>query len=533
MQSLQTDVLVIGSGAAGLRAAIEAARNGVSVAVISKSPTGVGSNSVLAAGGFSGPVANFGVEDHMTKTLRTGKDLNDRGLVRELAVNGEKEFEFLKQIGVDLIPQPSGYWVDKKLFPVKILGGRIIVNKLIQEALKYNQIRFFPNTFVYKLLLEDDRVSGMIGFDKDHNLCLISSKSIILATGGGAGIYERNDNYKRMLGDGYALAMEIGLPLYDMEFVQFVPFAFSEPGLPQMVVYPPFPEEAKIINEEGSDLLEKYGMKMDLNELNITSRDELCSLIYKESQTRKVFMDCTHVPDEKWEVYPLNLFPKKRFNFRQKPFQIAPVAHFFMGGIKIKPSSETDIQGLFAAGEVTAGVHGANRMGGNALTECLVFGASSGLSASQYAKSVLLEKPSFHSEGWLKPFLRDKTNSRIRQQLPELLKRIREIAWRSAGPIRNESGMKQGLSLLENIGQAIQNLDSANPAELISKKEAGNAVLVLKAILLSSLARKESRGAFQRDDFPQQNRSEILKRVFVKTSGICDDLSAHEVVPQS
>jgi succinate dehydrogenase/fumarate reductase flavoprotein subunit len=533
MQSIETDVLVIGGGVAGLRAAIEAARNGVSITVISKSPIGVGSNSVLAAGGFSGAIADFSVEDHITKTLRTGKDLNDRELVRELVVSGVKELEFLREIGVDLIPKPYGYWVDKKLFPDKMLGGRIVVKKLMEEALKYNRIQFFPHSFVYKILLHDDRISGVIGFDKDHHPCLISSKAIILATGGGGGIYERNDNYKRILGDGYALAMEIGLPLFDMEFVQFVPLAFAEPGIPQMVLYPPFPTEAKIIDEQGNDLLEKYGIKMDLNELNISSRDEICYLVYKESQTCKVLMDCTHVSDEKWDKYPLTLFPKQRFNFKEKPFQIAPVAHFFMGGIKINPTGEGGMQGLFAAGEVTAGVHGANRMGGNALTECLVFGANSGRSASRYAKNIELEKPSFNSEEWLKPLIRGKTNSSTRHQIHELLKRIREIAWRYVGPIRNEPRMKQALFLLDQVGHDLQNLEVANTIELISKKEVWNALLVMRAIILSSLARKESRGAFQRDDHPRQDSSEILKRVFVKTNGDSGDLSVHEVFPQS
>jgi succinate dehydrogenase/fumarate reductase flavoprotein subunit len=533
MQTLETDVLVIGGGAAGLRAAIEAARNGVSTTVISKSPIGVGSNSMLAAGGFSGPIADFGVEDHIVKTVRIGKDLNDRELVRELAVSGIKEFEFLRQIGVDLIPQPYGYFVDRRLHPKKMLGGRIVVRKLIHEALKYNQIQFLPQYFVYKILFQDDRVSGVIGFDKNRHPCLISSKAIILATGGGAGIYERNDNHRRILGDGYALAMEIGLPLFDMEFVQFVPFAFAEPGLPQVILYPPLPKETKIRDGQGNDFLKKYGIEKDLNELIISSRDEMCYLIYKESQTGKVFMDCTHVADENWDKYPLNLFPQKRFNFREKSFQIAPVAHLFMGGIRINPSSETDVQGLFAAGEVTAGVHGANRMGGNAFTECLVFGANSGLSASQYAKRIVLEKPSFNSEEWLKSLIREKTNSSTRHLILELLRRIREIAWRYAGPIRNEMQMKQALSLLEQVGHDLENIEAPNTTDLISKKEAGNAALVMKAILLSSLARQESRGALQRDDYPQQDGSKSLKRVFVKASGSGQDLSVHEVFIQS
>jgi fumarate reductase (CoM/CoB) subunit A len=525
MRTLETDVLIIGSGLAGLRAAIEAAKQGVNTTVISK---GVGSNTALGGGGFNLATSEFGVEDHIRATLSSGKNLNDRELVRELAVKGAKEAEFLRGIGVDLISQQYGLFVDRRSFPSKMLGGRIIVRKLIEEASKYDQIQFISHFFVYKILLVDNQVTGVVGFNKDGHSCLISSKATILATGGGGGIYERNDNHKRILGDGYALAMEIGLPLFDMEFVQFVPFAVAEPRLPQILIYPPYPKEAKLLDAHGNDFLKKYKINMDLNELILRSRDEISCLVYKESERGKVFMDFTNVPNDKWEHYPLNLFPKQRFNFREKPFQIAPVTHFFMGGIKIRPSGETDRKGFFAAGEVTAGVHGANRMGGNAFTECLVFGANSGLSASKYSKNITLKRPSF-TEECLKPLIQGEGSSDIRSEILKLLKSIREIAWRYAGPVRNGIAMKEALSLLERLKNDLEDLKVRNTTELISKKEVENSLLVMKAILVSSLAREESRGAFQREDYPQEDGSKFPKRISIKMSDKAKDLEVPQV----
>jgi len=267
---------------------------------------------------------------------------------------------------------------------------------------------------------------------------------------------------------------------------------------------------------------------MELFRFVVTLRDKASYLIYKESQTGKVFMDYTRVPDEKWNEYPFNLFPKQRFNFKEKPFQIAPVAHFFMGGVKIAPSGGTDIQGLFAAGEVTSGVHGANRLGGNGLSECLVFGANSGLSAATYAKRNTLRKASFDSEEWLKSLMGDKVDSKTHYEISRLLKRIRGIAWTHAGPIRNETGMREALSLLEGIDEELQNLKVNNTVDLISKKEVGNASLVMKAILLSSLARQESLGAFQREDYPHPSGSNVLKRVSVQRGEEGEGLKIHE-----
>ncbi|MDI7258910.1 MAG: FAD-dependent oxidoreductase [Thermodesulfobacteriota bacterium] len=517
MNHIDTDVLIIGSGIAGLRAAIAAAQHNVKTAVISKSAIGTGSNSALAGGGLSTAIKETDMENHIETTFRIGRGLNDRQLVMELARGGTKEIEFLKTIGIDLVPRPPfGYWVNRKKYPGKTLGGRIIIEKLIQIANQYNQIQFLPNFFVDKILSHEGQVSGVAGFDQEGRACLISSKSVILATGGGGGIYKRNDNYKRILGDGYALALEMGLPLIDMEFVQFYPFGFSEPGLPQHILYPPYPKEVKTLDADGNDFLKKHGIEMSLDEVIVSLRDKIGYLIYKENQEGQVLMDYTNVPDSRFEEFPLSLFPKRRFNFKEKPFRISPLAHFFMGGVKITPSCETDIQGFFAAGEVTGGVHGANRMGGNALTECLVFGAKSGQMAADFAKRQTPKKIFNLPEDWPGRFPAETNRSKNASKLLAGQRSVQHLAWKCAGPIRDERQMKEALSSLETLRQEVKGLQVFSTKELLLKRELENSLLVLNAILIASLERKESRGAFQREDYPQEGGTQFLKRISIR-----------------
>ena len=517
MESLETDVLIIGSGLAGLRAAIEAARNDVKTMVISKSSIEAGSNSALAGGGLSTGISEEEIEEHIGQTVQIGRGLNDRQLLTELSQRGKEAIEFLTTLGIDLDRKPPyRFSVYKPGQSEKMLGGRILTGRLTRECFQYSQIRFLPHFFVYRLIAPEGQASGAVGFDKDGKPCIIHSRAVILATGGGAAVYARNDNHKRMTGDGYALALEAGLPLVDMEFVQFYPFGYAEPGLPSTLIYPPYPELARIVDGEGNDFLRKHGLETNLDKLVITRRDELTHLVYKASQTGKVLMDYTHVPEEAWKAYPLNMFPRQRFAFREKPFRIAPITHFFMGGVQIKPSGVTRMKGLFAAGEITGGLHGANRMGGNALAECLVFGANSGLAASSFARGRALKKVHFDLRKWFASLIRGKSDPRCSSELRSLRRRIQDIAWKFAGPIRDEGGLNRALSLLQETRSDLQGLRVSTSRELIQKKEIENSLLVTQAIVVSSLARKESRGAFRREDFPMEGGKEFLRRVCVK-----------------
>jgi succinate dehydrogenase/fumarate reductase flavoprotein subunit len=235
-------------------------------------------------------------------------------------------------------------------------------------------------------------------------------------------------------------------------------------------------------------------------------------------------MDYTRVRDEQWQKYPLNLFPQKKFDFKKNLFGIAPLAHFFMGGVKVGSSGETNMKGLFAAGEVTGGVHGANRMGGNSLAECLVFGAKAGHGAAEYAKSLVPGKTPSIPDDWPGNLLGGTPALKGSPKVLARLRALRDLAWRCAGPLRNEKAMKEGISSIESWQQNLKDLDVSQTSDLILKRELETSLLVLKAILTASLVRKESRGAFQREDHPEEGGSELLKRVSIRMKSGGEDL---------
>jgi succinate dehydrogenase/fumarate reductase flavoprotein subunit len=198
-----------------------------------------------------------------------------------------------------------------------------------------------------------------------------------------------------------------------------------------------------------------------------------------------------------------------------------------MGGIKVKSAGETDIPGLYAAGEVAGGLHGSNRMGGNALAECLVFGSKGGYEAARYAKTRIVKKTPPIPKDWPGDLLASSAGLRSTSNTSAVLRAVRDLAWKYAGPIRNEEQMREGLSLLDDRRRKLDSIPVCQISELISKKELENSLLVLQAILTSSLARKESRGSFQREDFPSQGGDELLRRVSVKMRGAERDLEVN------
>ncbi|MBM4350328.1 MAG: FAD-binding protein, partial [Deltaproteobacteria bacterium] len=215
----------------------------------------------------------------------------------------------------------------------------------------------------------------------------------------------------------------------------------------------------------------------------------------------------------KWSQYPLNFLSRSKFPFRDRPFLVSPAVHFCMGGVEIDEYGMTALKGLFAAGEVVWGVHGANRLGGNALTECAVFGILAGQSASEYAREreadliseVFKRKWQRKAEGYLK-------KSRGSFDPPtQILKELKTLSWRYAGPAREERSLKEGLERLASIEKRIDKVYPATLKDLFRKRELENVALLLKAILNGSLARKESRGSFFRQDFPDQDDQELLK----------------------
>lgn len=492
------DVIVIGGGSAGMIAALEAESKGTAVLLLDRSAIGIGTNSALSNGIFAGPTPQTTPEEYIRKTLQAGKGLNRESIVNLVTKEAPQAFSLLSLCGLEL-EEITGRYIVKPSRP-DIIPGLTLVNALAAKVRNSSRIDVMTGIYVTEILRNDERVCGVKGFSKAGEEVIISGRAVVLATGGAGAIYLRNDNQKTIMGQGYFLAAKAGLELWDMEFVQFFPLVIAEPGLPSQAVFSPHPKGTRVINDEREDVLQKYEMG-DLNEAIKTRRDDLSAALFKEGSKGLVYIDYRYVPSSAWEKHPLSLLRKIHFDFKNKPFPISPAAHFFMGGVRTDENGQTSLPGLFACGEVVWGLHGANRISGNALTETIVFGKIAGRNAAYHA---LTHGPFISNpKGSLKDFSRHIFSSK--KTLPNIRKQIREVAWKNGGVVRSGEGMKEGLIKLIEVERELNGIIPQTIFDRKLKYDLASAVFVLKAVLTASLSREESRGAFVREDFPQQD----------------------------
>ena len=501
---MRTDVIVVGAGFAGMVAALAAAQQNAQVALLDRNFIGLGTNTALAAGAFTAPVAGYTRETFIAETLKVGKMINHLPSVETISRESDESFAFLQSLGVNLAPLPTGFKVSP---PRKdIIAGSDLVQRLAQKTDQSPLINTLPGFQVTEILKKDGSCLGVRGVDHKGNTVSIMTPAVVLATGGAGAIYQRTDNQRSILGQGYYLAAQAGLELWDMEFVQFYPLVFNEPTLASLLVYPPYPKETRLINSSGEDLLAKHGVP-DLNEATKKNRDEMAKMVWQEEQDQPVYLDFTKLPPEAWERYPGAFLQRLKFDFKSKPVRISAGAHFFMGGVKADQDGQTDLPGLFACGEVVWGLHGANRRGGNAFTECLVCGRLAGLAAAAYARQTSGFAP--QDRPGLQSFASKPCPGKI--SLKALRTQIREIAWEHAGIVRSRKGLEQGLSKLKELESNLEAAGYLSLAEYKARHDLKGAAFVLECILTASLARQESRGSFFRQDFPQQDNQHWRK----------------------
>ena len=516
MEQLSTDILVIGSGLAGLLSAFEAERAGLRVLLVGKFAIGMGTNTSLANGVFTSANSRFSEEAHLQASLESGRGLNHVKLVKALVEKVPDAIKGLRDYGVPLLDKGTGFTVGRPKGSSQ-LPGVLLIKPLI-ERLRNSSIKLLPGLVIFDLVVEEGEVRGAFGFLRDGKPCLIQSRAAILSAGGAGAIYRRNDNQRSLLGDGYALALRAGLSLFDLEFVQFSPFTLGEPRLSSFLLYPPYPEGLRLFDEKGEDLLEKANLRGDSSRPILTQWDRLSIVLYDACRNGDVFFDLTQVPEGAWEDYPLNFLKKSKFPFRDRPFLVSPAAHFFMGGVEMDERGATPLPGLFAAGEVAWGIHGANRLGGNALAECAVFGTIGGQSAAEYARQKERAQGPSHpfAENVIKKWDR-KVRSYLRKRRGtfdrprDVLTELKNLAWKCAGPVREEESLKQGLDQLNSIRTRIEEVYPATLGDLFKRRDLENVALLLKAILEGSLLRRESRGTFFRKDFPDRDDQNWLK----------------------
>jgi fumarate reductase (CoM/CoB) subunit A len=304
------------------------------------------------------------------------------------------------------------------------------------------------------------------------------------------------------------LALEAGAMLQDMEFVQFYPLCLSEPGATPLVIPPRIADRGRLLNDDKEDILEKYGITE--RPAGEKARDLLSQALFKEiyRKGKNVWLDLRSLSEEDWRVDPFSASVRgllcKRYGAGDRPLRVAPAAHHSMGGAKIDATGATSVPGLFAAGEAAGGLHGANRMGGNALSETLVFGARAGSAAAAWAsgkrsggdRQTLSKALAERARGWA-------TGANIGTELKE---RLRKIMWHDGGIIREEKGLSRALSSVRDIQkQACISSSRLNGKELLDLIELRSAARVATLILEAACMRRESRGSHFREDFPGQN----------------------------
>jgi succinate dehydrogenase/fumarate reductase flavoprotein subunit len=507
MQHASYDVIVIGSGAAGLRAAISARATGVSVCVVSKGAPGKSTCTGYSAGVMAGSAGEGQRDAHRQRTLTAGRGLNVSSLVDILVDEAPRRLDELRQWGIHA-DRINGYLYAKGRPPVL---GEEIVHCLLRrnEALGTS----FRSHLLVADVAADDGAIGISAYEKSSGAWLaLTAKALIVAAGGASALYLRTDNPRTILGDGYRLALEAGAALQDMEFVQFYPLCLAEPGTPPLVIPPRLADRGRLINDQQEDILEKY--EITERPAAERARDLLSRALFKEIYRggRNVWLDLRNLPEEDWQIDPFAGSFKgllsRRYGAESRPLRVAPAAHHIMGGVRIDAFGATSAAGLFAAGEAAGGLHGANRLGGNALSETLVFGARAGSAAAAWAG----RSPGGDPASLLKALTdRARGSTKGTPVGAEFKERLRAIMWEYGGIMRSADGLSRAMAAV----QAIQREASIPTAKLIGKGlvdliELRSAAKVAGIILEACFRRQESRGAHFREDFPEQNDTQWL-----------------------
>jgi fumarate reductase (CoM/CoB) subunit A len=492
-QFMPHDVIVIGAGLAGMMAAYNAQAEGARVLLLDRGGIGLGTNSAMSNGVFTGPSSSYDLTAYIRDTIEIGKGLNDPSVVRRVGRQAPAAIGSLQTFGIDVKENAGRYIIqpDRK----DIIRGVDLVTKISAHLKTSDRVTLKTGFTVTEIVSRNGSVAGVRGFDAPGSPDAITASAVIVAAGGAGALYLCNDNQKSTLGQGYALCARAGLKLRDMEFVQFYPMVFSEDRLPQVMLYPGFPKQVRMVNDSGEDIARKHGIENLFEAIRI-KRDAFSKLVYEECRNGPVYMDLRDAPEESWPEYPMTLLEKIKFDFRNRPVRITPGAHYCMGGVRVDEKAQTEINGLFACGEVVWGLNGANRRGGNALTECLVFGRLAGKSAAVHAAAYPSAGPGIGNGD-------QAASSGKPVDLRKLKKEIREIAWNYAGISRSGSGMNEGLRLLKGLAAEIESAGADSVQEKKQRFGLSCAALVLKAILVAGYGRKESRGAFFREDFPE------------------------------
>lgn len=531
-QVYECDVLIIGSGGAGCRAAIEVSEHNLTPLIVSKGLSFKSGCTGMAEGGYNAAFACVDPEDspdvHFEDTMRGGGFLNDPHLVRILVDEAPDRLGDLETYGALFDRQESGL-LDQRPFGGQTYRrtcyqgdrtGHEMITALKEEVIR-RDIETVEEVMITSLLVEEDRVLGAMGVSiRDSSTVAFRAASTILAAGGAGHIYPVTSNTVQKGGDGFSVAWKAGADLIDMEQVQFHPtgMVYPESRRGVLVTEAVRGEGGILLNSEGERFMKRYDPRGEL-----ATRDVVARAIYTEIMEGRgtgnggVYLDVSHLPDEvieeKLETMLLQ-FQDVGIDIRSEPMEVAPTAHHFMGGVRIDEWGRTNLRNLFAAGEVTGGVHGANRLGGNALADTQVFGRRAGIAAARNAiKSAPASiKSAVEEEEYrIKSMVADGSHSPS-----EIRDKLHEAMWSGVAIVRSRESLESARAVIEDLKMMMGDLNvpetSGFNTYLIEALELENMLVTSSMVVESALIREESRGSHYRKDFPE-TRPEWLKSI--------------------
>ncbi len=539
------DVLVLGAGGAGLRAAIESHDRGAKTLVVCKSLLGK-AHTVMAEGGIAAALGNVDPKDswevHFSDTIVEGQHLSNWRMAEIFAKEAIERVYELERYGAVFDRTPEGK-ISQRAFGAHTyrrlcnIGDRtgLELIRTLQDQLIARGVPFMDEVMTTCVFRESKtgRAAGAFGIDiKTGRLLLFRAKAVILATGGSGRVYQVTSNSYESTGDGIGMAYRAGAELMDMEMIQFHPTGMIyPPGVRGMLVTEAVRGEGGILtNSNGERFMSKY----DPKRMELSARDVVARSIYAEimagrgSKGGGVYLDISHRGADYIKKKLPSMYDQflafADIDITKDKMEVAPTVHYQMGGVRVDPeTAETSVKMLFAAGEVASGLHGANRLGGNSLSDILVFGKRAGAAAAERAAAIDLPSVDggeiedeisrvlspFSSVGGANPF--------------HMKEEIASNMWMHVGIVRKAEDLEAGLAELERLREEAKGLKAvggrAYNQSWTDSLQVLDMLTVCEAMIRSALERKESRGAHTRSDFPAKDPKWLVNIITVQENG--------------
>jgi succinate dehydrogenase/fumarate reductase flavoprotein subunit len=526
--AIDTDVLVIGSGAAGMYAAIEAARNGANVLLADRSLIGRGGATVMAQMTVAvalGEETPDTWQHHYDDTIAAGRGLCDEALAQLLCEDAPDCIRELEHWGVGWA-RKDGH-ITATMAPghdrprcvyVDFINTGPAVSKTLRTAMARNPaIRKAGDLCIVDLVVSDGEVTGAVAYHLGTGApVVIAAKATVLATGGLTRLYRRNSASANMGGDGYALALRAGATLIDMEFVQFFPIGHLAPRLVGMdpIMWDPFRYKlgGRLLNGRMEEFTSRYGSDEDGK--YVLTRDLATYAIIKEVEAGRgsphggaylSFEHCTAAALRAAFGPVIDRLAENHIDLTRMAVEVAPIAHYHMGGVKTDATMATDVPGLYAAGEVVGGANGANRLSGNAITEALVFGRRAGRGAAERTQRTAQPIIKSRDAAATLDLIRADTKAQPQENTAAMIAHLQAVMADHVGPFRIGAKLSTALDEISGLTAEFGEHPSGHAAAFDLQRlewfDLRNMLTVAHAVTATALARTESRGAHQREDF--------------------------------